>query len=335
MGLMLVCCSYKQHGFGRVFFGNTFYLVLLFIVPVAIGIGWFTYADFVRSFNVFSEAAIFKDSSFDYSGPWALRISSTVLKTFWTRTIETNAAGMLGVVVIFVALIWADKYIRNILLVTMILFALPLLLFTRAHYLFDYYDVANVVFLVAALAIATVAWQCTKIVGRTGISVLLVLAIIICNYRNFYVGYGRHLGKELNVNTTRNLLIGDLIRRYTPEESGVVIFGVLSQDREAPGFWSSEIAYYSQRKALTRKEGSSRLGEDPAAFLGGKRVGAIVFCLPRDMNTDRYERIMSRYAIDNRPHLFKVDKCYVWLPLAHSVTLPNGTMMFPTQSFRN
>ena len=215
------------------------------------------------------------------------------------------------------------------------LFAIPLLLFTRAHYLFDYYDAANVVFLVAALAVAAVSWQCPSISGRTGISVLIILAIIISNYLNFYFGYGRYLVKELDVSTTRNLLIGDLISRYTPEESGVVIFGLLSQDKEAPGFWSSEIAYYSQRKALTRKEGSSRLGDDPAAFLGGKKVGAIVFCLPKEVNIERYTRIMSRYAIDNRPHLFKVDKCYVWLPMAHSVTLPNGTMLFPTQSFRN
>jgi hypothetical protein len=254
------------------------------------------------------------------------------LKTFWIRTIETNAAGLLGLLVISVALIWAETHIRTILLVTIMLFAIPLFVFTRAHYLFDYYDVANVVFVVAALAAAAVSWQRNTITGRVGISVVIVIAILISNYLNFYFGYSRYLLKKLDVSTTRNLLIGDLIRRYTPEESGVVIFGVLSQDREAPGFWSSEIAYYSQRKALTRKEGSSRLGEDPAAFLGGKKVGAIVFCLPKDVNMDRYERIMSRYAIDSRPHLFKVDKCYVWLPLAQSVTLHNGITLFPVQS---
>jgi len=55
--------------------------------------------------------------------------------------------------------------------------------------------------------------------------------------------------------------------------------------------WSSEIAYYSQRKALTVMDKNIKVVQhDPVAFLGGMQLGAMIFC--GENRNDSYGALM-------------------------------------------
>ena len=118
--------------------------------------------------------------------------------------------------------------------------------------------------------------------------------------------------------------MGEVIQRYTPQDSGILVFGLLSEDSAYPVVsYSSEIAYYSRRKAFTVEDSfESRIWDDPAFYLGGKELGAIVICA--EYNLDRYAPIIRKYDPDPSPGVFEVQGCYVWLPGVQSIVLANG-----------
>ncbi|HVT45784.1 MAG TPA: hypothetical protein VMT00_15500 [Thermoanaerobaculia bacterium] len=300
-----------------------------FAIPFAFGGLWTRYADLIRGRNPYGALTTVATQSTYYLGTLADRFDLVLLKTiFWDRVVTRNAGGLVGAAVVIGALLLGDRRSKAILLVCLLLFALPVLLFIRVHHYLDYYQVSSAVFLAAAVAVATIVWS-----ARTGgrrIAALLVLVMIGWNLFAFSRGYGRHVRKELSVGRTRALAVGDVIRRYTPPESGVVVFGLLVH--EGPSHpvttWSSEIAYYSERKALTVEDGfEPHVWHDPASFLGGKELGAIVVCAREDRA--RYNEVISRYSVRGEPRVYDVGECQVWLPEARSIVLEGGRTVIP------
>jgi hypothetical protein len=145
----------------------------------------------------------------------------------------------------------------------------------------------------------------------------------------FWSRYGAKVRADRDATNFRGLAVGDVINRYTPTDSGILVFGLY------PGIDGQclEIAYLSQRKGLTVPDYKEELvGDDPAAFLGGKELGAMVFCATKDKErTKRYNRWIERYSTSPEPRLFRVFGCYVWLPATPVVTLTAGNIVFPTK----
>jgi hypothetical protein len=158
----------------------------------------------------------------------------------------------------------------------------------------------------------------------------MATVVIFSNILHFYSSYGKYVRKDLDLTHTRTLAVSDVIRRYTPKDSGLVVFGLKSEDGPASPIisWSSEIAYYSQRKSLTVKKGAERYVTDPRSFLGGKELGAIVFCANKD--EPRYKSMIARFS--SEPALFPVHDCLIYLPGVRSVTLQNGEEILPVDS---
>jgi len=138
--------------------------------------------------------------------------------------------------------------------------------------------------------------------------------------------YGKAVRLQPNIMNTWNLAIADVIQRYTPENSGIVVFGLHSGLSSI----SPEIPYFSQRKGFTVPDwAEDRVENDPASHLGPKGLGAIVFCSRK--NRERYNRIIRQYADPTKPRLFSVYGCYVWLPQTPTVVLADGTSIAPTR----
>ena len=119
-----------------------------------------------------------------------------------------------------------------------------------------------------------------------------------------------------------------MIRQYTPEDSAIVVFGA---------DWSSEIAYYAQRKSFTVPgwfEGYDMVWKEPTSFIGGKKLGAIVFCVFE--NKPSLRDLTERPDIKLQPRLINVEPCYIWLPIAESYVLPNSNRsILPVRIFDN
>jgi hypothetical protein len=307
------------------------FVVLAFSVPLSLAAVWTQHANSIRAQNYYGATTTFSAQSQYYFGALNDKVNIHIIKTvFWDRIIEQSAAGLLGIVILSAALYYGQRHARNVVVVCLGLFVLPILLFTRVHYFLPYYQTACVAFLLGALSVACVVclpWA----VRRTNVAVpFIVLMLVASNFAHFAATYGEYLKKKINMINTTTLAVSDVIRRYTPKDSAILVYGLRSYGAARPLIsWSSEIAYYSQRKSFTvEKWFEKRMQNNPASFLGGKQLGSIVFC---SKLTEDYARIIKQYAIV--PQLFKVNDCYIWLPEVKEIELRSGEKILPQNPF--
>jgi hypothetical protein len=298
----------------------------VFVVPLAIGVAWTLYADSIKQSNIVGRALTldFRLST-QYMGSIGQRVNPSALKEiFWDRIIKQNAGGLLGVTMIIGALWAGSTLVRRYVAICLVVSIVPIILFFEVSLMLDYYQVSSVAFLLAALTICCVVWFPTMTHLRHVVP--FVTSVLVCaNLVNFWLGYGKAVRSEPDWARTRTLMIGDLINRYTPKDSGIVVLGLYSGLASI----SPEIPYFAQRKGFTVPDWvEHKVQDDPASYLGNKELGAIVFCSPKQQQ-ERYNRIISRYSASSEPHLFRVRNCYVWLPLAQAVVLVDGTKILP------
>jgi hypothetical protein len=302
-------------------------LVLGVGAPLAIGVLWTAYSDVIKSYNfVGRDLTLHFRLSDQYVGTLAQRFDPSALKEiFWKRMFEENASGFLGVALVVGALFSSERLTRTFVLVCLILAAVPVMLFFQVSLYLEHYQVSSVVFLIAAVAISCVVWL-PRVIRWHGVVPLVATVLVLANVFIFWSRYGSVVRAEPDATNWRGLAIGDVIRRYTPEDSGILVFGI------HPGIdgWCMEIPYLSQRKGFTVPDYKERLVEDdPASYLGGKKLGAMVFCSTN--NKDRYNRYIERYSETSTRELFRVSSCYVWLPHTASVVLANGISVLPIE----
>ena len=294
-------------------------------LPLAIGVLWTIYADLVKEQNFVGRELTSKFRlSKQVLGTISQRLDlSALMDIFWHRIFEQNAAGFLGVALVLGALCSSQEDVRRIIAVCLTLSMLPIVFFFNASLLLEYYQVSSVVFLIAALAFCCVVWLPTVTHWRGAVP-LVSTVLVISNLSHFWFEDGQAVWANMAQN--RALVIGDVIRRYTPDDTGIIVFGL----NEGLSSISPEVPYFSQRKGFTVPDwAENRMENDPASYLGGKALGAIVFC--STINKDLYNRLIERYSETSSPRLFRVSGCYVWLPHTPAVVLADGTSVLPTE----
>lgn len=139
-------------------------------------------------------------------------------------------------------------------------------MFPRLHIVHTYYQCANEVFLLLALALS-----CSLMLNTPGwvkpIALICLMIIVIGFLQSFVTDYlpsSRIVGSD-------QLKVGHEVRMYTRPSDAILVFG---------DDWNSVIAFYSQHRSLTVPEWPSvprgLILADPPRFLGGMPVGAIV-----------------------------------------------------------
>ena len=290
--------------------------LVAFVVPVIIGGVWAHYADLVKEQNLLGVALTSKALTKWNFGTLEQRLDLNVLKTiFWDRILLDNAAGVLGIALLGGVLYWGERRTKMIVLVSLILFALPILIFINLQFVHTYYQVSCVLFLIGALAVAVVDLS-PRIIGKYSIAPAITLILVSSNLYFFSASYANDIRmpmNALNASQATTLAVGDVIRRYTPEDSGIVVFGA---------DWSSEISYYSERKSFSvpgwLKE-YDVVWNEPAAFLGDKELGAAVYCVTG--NKPSLKQILERPDVKLQPKIFKVENCYLWMPEVEAIVL--------------
>jgi hypothetical protein len=244
-----------------------------FGVPLLVVAAWTKYTDIVKSANPFGiqqTSAAIRDWNF---GTLQQRLQlSTYATVLWHRMIVPNAAGVVGLGLIAGALLVPSAArVRAIVASALAMFLVPILLFTNVHIVHDYYQSSCALFLIAALAVAVAAWVPSLLRHRAVVPVLTSL-LVLANGHGFLRGYGPIARKVITAPRSRVLNIAGVLRQNTPPGSAFVAFG---------RGWSSEFAYYAERKAFMVSgefKDYRHAWEDPAAFLDGTPLGALVVC---------------------------------------------------------
>jgi hypothetical protein len=312
IAFILIVIHFKNFGFQLPPLRQFIYVVVAFSVPLIVGIVWAKYSDLVKMHNIFGTALTSKALIKWNFGTIEQRLDFNVLKIiFWERYFINNVAGSFVLVLLGGALFLGERRIRVIVLSCLILFAAPLLIFINLHFIHEYYQTSCVFFFIGAISVATVSFRPARI-GKCAISPIVTMMLITSNLIFFSLNYAKYLRIPFDNSRTATLAVSDVIRRYTPQKSGIVVFG---------DDWNSEFAYYSQRKSFTVpkwfKEYDS-VWKDPAKFLGDRKLGALVFTGSENI----LNNILKNPIVQTQPDLFKVLGCFVWLPNVKSIMIP-------------
>jgi hypothetical protein len=219
--------------------------------------------------------------------------------------LKNNEPGAWGIFLLLGgSVIFGGHRVRKIILVGSISLVFLILVVTNIFHAYISYPAFSVVFLICALAAATMLCLPARIL-RPSIVPIVTLLLVFANLYHFSTNYADKLWTTESTLQQPILNLGKTVRENTPEDSGIVIFGA---------DWSSEIAYYAQRKSFTVPNWFKQYGEAwnvPASFLGEKKLGAIVFCMDNQISL---EKIMEQPDVKRQPQLLQVGKCYLWLP---------------------
>ena len=257
-------------------------LSLLLAIPILLGYAWVLYTDVLKSANPIALVKLTSSalSSWNY-GTFAQRLSLD----FWyfnlyLRAIAPTALFGIGIVASFFCFIDSriSKRIKCLIGGFFVLYSLPQLVFTNLFIVHNYYHYAVIIYLCNYIAISyeQLFRVCKKL------SIFLVSATCICSLIFFSREY-RHPKFDHIPKSFRTLEISYEVRKYTNAEDVFVLFGY---------DWSSEVAYYSERKSLSVPEWYlERFDIDELNRYLDKSPKMIVFC---NNNNHRYDSFMTR-----------------------------------------
>ncbi|HLP81921.1 MAG TPA: hypothetical protein VK141_08040 [Nitrosomonas sp.] len=334
LSLLIAILHFKNFGLRLFSWQKLIRVLVAFGVPVIIAGLWSYYADIVRQHNILGLEMTSKKLIAWNFGTINQRLDFEIIRAIiWDSVFVRNLGGMAGLLILGTALFLGQRRTKTILLISLILFLLPIEMFINLNIIHDYYQTSSALFIIGGLSIAIVDLL-QKIKMQKSMTILtMTLVFVLLNlnsYKETYWVLIDNLSNSLNKSANQTLLISNILARYTPPDSAIVIFGM---------DWDSEIAYYSGRKSFTVpswvdkqdwKETYSKIWQDPQPYLGGMALSAIVFCEDpdRDFGT---KAILDNQFVGRQPKLFKVSDCYIWLPGVDKIVLPTtNQIILPT-----
>lgn len=309
-------------GAGRRFRAGASWGVALGLVALAIGAAWVAHSDTVKAANPLGRLLTSSGLTAHNFGSLALRLdAATWHGVVWERGLRGNAGGWLAVAALAACLCWPDgsrrrtrRRERVLVVLCLALYVAPLAIFTHLHVVHEYYQVACLMFLLAAVAIAIGSW----LPRTTGVAALAPLALVpflianVAAYRACYRIVVKRPIEQQDPLSVGRYRLGLWLREATPAASGLVVFG---------GDYSSELPFHAGRKAFVCPAWFPEIAgvwEHPEVSLGGLPLGAIVVA-PQAGATPTTDAVRARIASGHWRHEV-VEGCDVLLPVAAAVT---------------
>jgi hypothetical protein len=223
-------------------------------VVLGVAVIWVSHTDAIRAQNLIG-AGLTSNALRSWNfGTLAQRLDPTTWKILLDRSIDVflpmpdwwHPARQ-----IFAALTWIGFFgyllsrctgARRLQIIGLLgLFLLPFLVFTNLHYVHNYYQTANAVFLCLAFGVATYGAIEALPSGRTATSILLVYFSWLTV---FAVCSALSLRSQSNSNPN-GVELANVVQKLSPSDSVIVVTGL---------DWSSELPYQSARRALMLTE---------------------------------------------------------------------------------
>lgn len=178
-------------------------------------------------------------------------------------------------------------------------FLTPMLIFTNLHFVHNYYQVANGVFIIAAVALLTEGVRARM---GEGAAIILLVCVVANQTNMFYSTYYKMIATPPVLEDYELALKA---RELTDEDSALLVFGI---------DWSSTVAYSSERKAFTFPnwlvlDKVDQVLANPSAAVGGLDIGGVVYCryLQPGPLQDRFEAFVAgreQLAVNGRCTLY-------------------------------
>lgn len=319
LSIVLLIHELKKTGITGVFTTkNIFHAAILFAIPLAICIAWTTYTDIIKMSNPLGSQLTSSALSKWNWGTLEQRFSEKLYSTvIWERIFRDNLAGIVGIASIGLGLLVSAPRTRVIIIISTTLGLLPLFIFTNLHIIHSYYQTANVLFLIFALAVALAEPLSTS--RRPATFAALLVVILGINYTTFYNGSYKDLTKVFTLDD-RDMLISAIIKYNTRATDSTLIFG---------NDWSSSIAFLSERKSFTAPtwmKGYANILQDPESYLGDTSLGAVVLC-PQASNPTPTE--LLNWSANRGWKITQAAGCYIALP--NKTQLPDARLSAPSQ----
>jgi hypothetical protein len=238
------------------------------VVAIACLVPWLEASDAVKRLNPIA-ASTTSAALGDWNyGTLVQKLSGQLwLGTILLRAIP-EAIGWPGLLVLVGGAIAAGTRTRIVAGVLVGLFLLPFLMFTNLHIVHNYYQTANALWLVAALAV--VLDGVFDLVPKP----VAVGLVLLCLGGQVQQSMAHYLPMEqINFAADARLAVARQLQEVVPREDVVVYVGC---------DWSPEMAFYSGHAAIYVPQWVSyddvlKIVSDPDAISGGRRVGAAVF----------------------------------------------------------
>ena len=270
--------------------------LLVIAIPFIIGGAWSVYSEGVRAKNEI--AASFRLGLFVF-GTLDQRVGSKLWHDVIGSRVLTDVFGYAALpAVALIAASFMRRQYACAALAAVMAFLIPFLVFANLHIVHNYYQTANAIFIVAAVGFGIAAIINAK---RRLIGLVCLVAVAASQFLYFRSAYA-----FLSVDFPRisQYRIAQTAKSITPPDSGLIVIG---------DDWSSLVPYYAQRKSLVVPYYMSdaflgRVFAAPQRFLGGLRLGGVVYCLGgRAPNAGRQALVDAFLA--ERPILAQAGDC--------------------------
>jgi hypothetical protein len=292
---------------------TTFYRLLIIGLPVLIGLVWARYADGVKLANPFGSQLTSQALSAWNFGSLSQKLSfETWKRVVWDRCLVDNGAGLLGVGILLMPWILGRTGRRFATMsgVLLVLFILPVLIFTNLHVVHDYYQAAVLAFLLAAFAVV-IGGYVREHFDSMALGALLTFSLVLSNVYAFSQSYGyvtARVPSQQDSLSFRAYEVGLFLREKTTPQTSLAIFG--------QGV-SSEIPYHAQRKAIVVPPWFKQyqdLWESPQKYLGDVPLAAVVVCLDAngslsDPSAPSLAGLRARYGQNSEWDYYSVQGC--------------------------
>lgn len=280
----------------RTRFGEVRVLVLRMSIAAAtacitllILLWWVTFSDQLKALNALGDELVSERLTSWNFGTYAQRFSAAL----WNETIGGRAIPeAVGSVTLFWVAVGASLWLKRRAAFFVITFAVvwvsAFLIFTNLHVVHNYYQYSNAALLVLGLGLIIAELGKYRPLVASG----LLLLALFSQWHHFVGSYADAVAQD--VSHGRTMKISELIRRETPEASAIIVLGY---------DWSSEIAYYSQRKALNLPDWAkpSRVEailSSPGSFVGSLPISAVVYCRDR---TPELQQVVAEARLASLP----------------------------------
>jgi len=236
-------------------------IALAFLVP------WLQDADAVKQLN-----PIAASTTSSALGSWNYgTILQKLSLQLWVGTILLRAIpeaiGWPGLLVFLAGMMAATQQTRIAAAILTGLFMMPFLLFTNLHMVHNYYQMANAIWLVAALAV--VLNDLSAKMPRP--AVIGVFLLCLCGQLHQSMQFYLPM-EQIDFSRDARLAVATKLKADLGAEDVAVFVGC---------DWSPEIAFYAERRAIYIPQWVSydnvmKMVADPLIVTGGRRIGAMV-----------------------------------------------------------
>lgn len=248
-------------------------VALPFILSMAALMLWTHHADAVKGENSVGNFLTSTSLSWWNFGTLAQKFNFLATSNLLQRNIHELYGSMAAFVASFLCILLCDKRFLLSSLYALLLFMVPILLFTNLYIVHTYYQTANMVFVLACTAI--MLYGASKRLPKT-LAFLPVLGLTIAFVLSFKSMYAPNL--HYAVTSAPQLVVGQALTMLTNLDDRVVVFG---------DDWNSATQYYAQRRGFSYPwwVAASRFSEILDSLpqrIGGKPAAVAVYDRPEN-----------------------------------------------------